>query len=74
VLPWVVRGRNAIVDTLAAVAWSAALLAAAPYFDAGLSGGAAIPHPRGAVWAAVLGAAVAVAARALRGPIADPDR
>jgi eukaryotic-like serine/threonine-protein kinase len=74
VLPWVVRGRNAIVDTLAAVAWSAALLATAPYFDAGLSGGAAIPHPRGAVWAAVLGAAVAVAARALRGPIADPDR
>jgi len=69
VLPWVVRGAGALLDTLAAVAWSAALLAATPYFDAGLSIAAPLPHPRGAVLGALLGATVAVAARALRGPV-----
>jgi serine/threonine protein kinase len=69
VLPWIVRGRSAILDTLAAVLWSAALLAAAPYFDAGLSATASVAHPRGAVVGAILGAAVAIAARALRGPV-----
>jgi eukaryotic-like serine/threonine-protein kinase len=69
VLPWVVRGRSALLDTLAAIAWSVALLAAAPYLDAGLPAGGGAPQPRGAVLAAVLGAAIAVAARALRGPI-----
>jgi eukaryotic-like serine/threonine-protein kinase len=69
VLPWIVRGVGALLDTLAAVAWSAALLAATPYFDAGLSVTAPLPHPRGAVLGALLGAAIAVAARALRGPV-----
>ena len=69
VLPWIVRGSSAVLDTLAAVVWSAALLAAAPYFDAGLSAGATLPHPRGAVLGAILGAAIAIAARALRGPV-----
>ncbi len=68
-LPWIVRGSGAVLDTLAAVVWSAALLAATPYFDAGLSAGAPLPHPRGAVLGAVLAAAVAIAARALRGPV-----
>jgi eukaryotic-like serine/threonine-protein kinase len=68
VLPWIVRGRGAILDTLAAVLWSVALLAAAPYFDAGLSA-ASVAHPRGAVVGAILGAAIAIAARALRGPV-----
>jgi eukaryotic-like serine/threonine-protein kinase len=68
-LPWIVRGSSALLDTLAAVVWSAALLAAAPYFDAGLSAGAVLPHPRGAIVGAVLGAIVAIAARALRGPV-----
>jgi eukaryotic-like serine/threonine-protein kinase len=69
VLPWLVRGSSAILDTLAAVLWSAVLLAATPYLDAGLSAGASLPHPRGAVLGAILGAAIAVAARALRGPV-----
>lgn len=69
VLPWIVRGVGALLDTLAAVAWSAALLAATLYFDAGLSATAPLPHPRGAVLGALLGAAIAVAARALRGPV-----
>jgi eukaryotic-like serine/threonine-protein kinase len=72
-LPWVVRGRGALRDTLAAVAWSVVLLAATPYFDTGLSAlmpGSGLVHPRGVVLGAVLGGGVAVAARALRGPVA----
>jgi hypothetical protein len=70
VLPLLVRGSSAILDTLAAVAWSTALLAATPYFDAGLSAGAVLPQPRGAVLGALAGAAIAIAGRALRGPVA----
>ena len=71
-LPWIVRGCSAALDTLAAVAWSAALLAATPYFDAGLStaGTTTLAQPRGAVLGAVLAAAIAIAASALRGPVA----
>jgi eukaryotic-like serine/threonine-protein kinase len=68
-LPWVVRGRSALLDTLAAVVWSVALLASAPYLDAGLPATGGAQQPRGAVLAAFLGAAIVVAARALRGPI-----
>ncbi len=68
-LPWVVRGRSPLFDAIAAACWSAGLLAATPYFDAGLTSGSALVQPRGAVLAAVLAAATAVGARALRGPI-----
>ncbi len=69
VLPWIVRGRSAALDLVAAAAWSAALVAAAPALDAGLSAQGAYPVPRGAVLGAILGGMVAVAARALRGPV-----
>jgi len=69
VLPWVVRGRSAALDVLAASAWSAGVAIAAPLLDAGLSAPAAHPGPRGAVLGAALGGLVAVAARALRGPV-----
>jgi eukaryotic-like serine/threonine-protein kinase len=69
VLPLVVRGSSAILDTFAAILWSAVLLAATPYFDAGLSAGAVLPQPRGAVLGAIAGAAIAIAGRALRGPV-----
>jgi eukaryotic-like serine/threonine-protein kinase len=69
VLPWIVRGRSAALDVVAATTWSAALAAAAPMLDSGLSAHAAHPSPRGAVLGAILGGAIAVAARALRGPI-----
>ena len=69
VLPWIVRGRNAAFDLVAVTVWSAAIAAAAPALDAGLSAHAAHPSPRGAVLGAILGGAVAVAARALRGPV-----
>jgi hypothetical protein len=68
-LPLLVRGRNAALDAVAAVAWAAALAAAAPALDAGLAGQSAHATPRGAIVGAVLGAALAVASRALRGPV-----
>jgi eukaryotic-like serine/threonine-protein kinase len=68
-LPLLVRGRNAALDVVAAVAWAGALAAAAPAIDAGLAGQSAQATPRGAIVGAVLGAALAVASRALRGPV-----
>jgi hypothetical protein len=69
VLPLVVRGSSALRDTIAALVWSTALLAATPYCDAGLSARGALAQPRGAVLGAIAGAAVAIAGRALRGPV-----
>jgi hypothetical protein len=68
-LPLIVRGRNAALDAVAAIVWSALLVAAAPLLDSGLAAHAAHPSPRGAILGGVLGGAVAVAARALRGPV-----
>jgi eukaryotic-like serine/threonine-protein kinase len=69
ILPWIVRGRSAALDIVAVAFWSAAIAAAAPMLDAGLSAHSSYPSPRGAVLGAILGGAVAVAARALRGPV-----
>jgi eukaryotic-like serine/threonine-protein kinase len=68
-LPWIVRGRSAVLDLIAVTVWSAALAAAAPMLDAGLRAGATHASPRGVVLGAILGAMIAVAARALRGPV-----
>jgi eukaryotic-like serine/threonine-protein kinase len=68
-LPWLVRGRSAVRDVLAVSVWSAAIAAATPALDAGLSAHALHPSPRGAVLGAIFGGLVAVAARALRGPV-----
>jgi hypothetical protein len=69
VLPWVVRGRSAAFDVVAATMWSAAVLASAPLLDSGLSAHTAHPTPRGLVLGGILGGTLAVAARALRGPV-----
>jgi serine/threonine protein kinase len=69
ILPWIVRGRNAAFDVVAVVAWSAGIAASAPALDAGLAAHVAHPSPRGAVLGAVLGGVIAVAGRALRGPV-----
>jgi eukaryotic-like serine/threonine-protein kinase len=69
VLPWIARGYSAIRDLIAVAVWSAALVVAAPVLDSGLTSHASHPSPRGIVLGAVLGALVAVAARALRGPV-----
>ncbi|HWF30932.1 MAG TPA: serine/threonine-protein kinase [Solirubrobacteraceae bacterium] len=68
-LPLIVRGRNAALDAVAAVVWSALLVAAAPLLDSGLAAHAAHASPRGAILGGVLGGTAAVAARALRGPV-----
>jgi hypothetical protein len=74
-LPWIVRGRNAALDVVAATIWSAALAATVPLLAASRLGGSSAPAayahaaPRGLVLGAVLGGMLAVAARALRGPV-----
>jgi eukaryotic-like serine/threonine-protein kinase len=68
-LPWIVRGRSALLDVLGAIVWSTALVAATPLLDGGLAAHSAHPSPRGLLLGALLGAMVAVAARALRGPV-----
>jgi eukaryotic-like serine/threonine-protein kinase len=68
-LPWVVRGRSAVLDMVAASAWSVALLlACAPHY-AGYTVFVVSGTPRGAVIGSILGGTLAVAARALRGPV-----
>ena len=69
VLPWLVRGRHAAVDLVAATMWTAALLSAEPLLDHGLPLLAGQQMPRGALLGALLAGALAVAARALRGPV-----
>jgi hypothetical protein len=69
ILPWIVRGRSAALDVLAVVAWAVALLAATPLLDRALLSHANYPSPRGALLGTALGCALAVCARALRGPI-----
>jgi eukaryotic-like serine/threonine-protein kinase len=69
VLPWIVRGRSAALDLVAVTVWSAAIVAAAPALDAGLSAHSVYPSPRGIALGAIVGALAAVAARALRGPV-----
>jgi hypothetical protein len=69
VLPWIVRGREPLLDAIAAGLWALALVLVQPMLDAGLAGGGH-SQPRGAVLGALLGACVALAGRALRGPAA----
>ncbi|HEY4996599.1 MAG TPA: protein kinase [Solirubrobacteraceae bacterium] len=68
-LPWIVRGRSALSDLAAATLWTVGVLVAAPALDAGLASTSAQPAARGALLGGVIGALVAVAARALRGPV-----
>jgi serine/threonine protein kinase len=68
-LPLLVRGRSAALDVLAATIWAATLAVAVPMLDNGLAAHAGQPSPHGAIVGAVLAGALAVAARALRGPV-----
>jgi hypothetical protein len=69
VLPVLVRGRSAMRDALAATAWAVVLAAATPPLLTALGTAGGAPHatPRGVVLGAACGAALAVAACALRG-------
>jgi len=68
ILPWIVRGRSAALDVLAAVVWMVGLLAAPGLLESALSVPAAGTTPHGALLGAAFGCAVAICARALRGP------
>ncbi len=68
-LPWLVRGRSAVLDLFTAAAWSAVIAVATIRLSEQLSGQAAPTSPRGLALGAVLGGMLAVAARALRGPV-----
>jgi hypothetical protein len=68
VLPWIVRGRAAALDLVAATLWAAALAAGAGMIGEALGRGAvAQPDPRGAALGAAAAVLIAVAARAVRG-------
>lgn len=69
VLPTLVRGRSAMRDALAAIAWAVMLATSTPVLLTALSsaGGTHQESPRGLVLGAACGATLAVAARALRG-------
>jgi hypothetical protein len=69
VLPWIVRGRSAAMDVLAAIAWTVALLAGPPLLERGLLGASTQPSPRGALLGATFGCVLAICARAVRGPV-----
>jgi hypothetical protein len=71
-LPWLVRGRNAGLDVLLAVAWTVALLGAEPLIERAVLTHAAQGSPRGVLIGAMLGCALAICARALRGPVGAP--
>jgi serine/threonine protein kinase len=68
VLPLIARGRSALADASAVAAWSLALVIGARVLDGPLPAGVTHASPRGAVIGALFGAAIALGARALRGP------
>jgi serine/threonine protein kinase len=84
ILPWVVRGRSAVLDALAAILWATALAASGRVGVGGVGipslGGLLLAHAgraglqsgapaQSAILGVALGAVLAVAARALRGPV-----
>jgi hypothetical protein len=67
ILPWIVRGRTAALDLIAATMWAAALAAGAGAIGRGTGGAVAHADPRGAALGAAAAVLIAVALRALRG-------
>jgi eukaryotic-like serine/threonine-protein kinase len=68
VLPWLVRGRSAALDLVAATLWAAALAAGAGMIGHALGAGAVPqPDPRGVALGAAASVLIAVAARAVGG-------
>ncbi len=73
VLPWLVRGRSAALDLVAATLWAAGLATAAAAIGRALGPGeVARADPRGSALAAAAAVLIAVAARAVRGPRSGP--
>jgi hypothetical protein len=68
-LPFLVRGRSVVLDLVAATAWSIALVLVVSSRHDGLAAYVSSASPRGAILGGLFGGALAVAARALRGPV-----
>ena len=66
VLPWLVRGRTAALDLVAATVWAAGLAAGAGAIGHALGGAVPRPDPRGAALGAAAAVLLAVAARVSR--------
>jgi eukaryotic-like serine/threonine-protein kinase len=66
VLPWLVRGRHAALDLVAATVWAAALAAGASAIGGSLNGAVPQPDPRGAALGAAGAVLLAVGAQAVR--------
>jgi hypothetical protein len=66
VLPWLVRGRHAALDLVAATVWAAALAAGASAIGGSLGGAVPHPDPRGAALGAAGAVLLAVGAQAVR--------
>ncbi|HXE44171.1 MAG TPA: serine/threonine-protein kinase [Conexibacter sp.] len=70
ILPWLVRGRTAALDLVAATVWAAGLAFGAGAIGDALGPGAVPrPDPRGAALGAAAAVLIAVAARAARGAV-----
>jgi len=67
ILPWLVRGRSAALDLVAATVWAGALATAAGALGGALGGAVPHPDPRGAALGGAAAVLLAVAACALRG-------
>jgi hypothetical protein len=77
VLPWLVRGRHAALDLVAATVWAAGIAAGSATIGRALHGAVPQPDPRGAALGAAAAVLIAVAARAARVALRgarDPDR
>jgi hypothetical protein len=69
ILPWIVRGRNAALDLAAALVWSVALVASTPALERAALHHVSTQTPHGMLLGALLGCALVVCARAVRGPV-----
>jgi eukaryotic-like serine/threonine-protein kinase len=68
-LPLFVRGRDALWDLLGAALWAGLLALGEVMLDAGLGANLGSAYPRGLVAATIVGAALTVVIRAIRGPV-----
>ena len=74
ILPWLVRGRFAALDLVAATLWAGGLAFGAGALGHALGAGVVPqPDPRGAALGAAVAVLVAVGARAVRGLAREPD-
>ncbi len=72
ILPWLVRGRHAAIDLVAATVWAAGIAAGSATIGRALGGAILQPDPRGAAFGAAAAVLLAVAARGARVALGSP--